>query len=169
MSSSTGTKLPRCLSEGAITVLCRGSGKTSGRRRDLSWSCRIQRQKEYAGESIPGGEMRETKSREEKLSFEEKWRKRSPTMAAPHISFRCEENLLWHSVAQGAWRPEWVGGGNEWDKVENPSRDHVTSSCSSVEYFSEIFMAISQWWDSSPRKVSRGTKASTSQCLEKWP
>lgn len=48
MSSSTGTELPRCSSEGAITALCRGSGKTSGRRRDLSWSCRIQRQKEYA-------------------------------------------------------------------------------------------------------------------------
>lgn len=28
MSSSTSTKLPRCSSEGAITALCRGSGRT---------------------------------------------------------------------------------------------------------------------------------------------
>ena len=96
-------------------------------------------------------------------------KKEIPHMTTSHVSFRCYGSLLWRSVAQVGRRPEWVGGGNLWDKVKKPSRDHLTSSCSSAAYFGELFLAISRLCDPGPRRVSRGTKASVSQCLEKWP
>lgn len=118
MSNSICTKLPRRSSEGESTAFCRGQEGFQ------------------EGKGIWAGPIgfRGKKSKHEKAFQVGKWNKgqrgkvvllREVKEEIPHhgnlprfLQDRWYRTLLGHSVAQGGWRPECVGGGNLRDKVK---------------------------------------------------